>query len=333
MKFPRVPAATASMIIVTTLLSSCSGSEPKPRKPSHTAPPGQFSTLVGIGPAGSPESDPKWFEDPTDLAMARDGKILALTKEYGRVISISSSGKQSQLFSLTQPGEALSMAMQNDGTITIIQKTGSGRLAIETAQPGSTPTKLAELPSAKNPASVHLVLSPENRVMLLEDGRLLQETKPGRFEKFSDFSGMDKKAPILAASPDGNSLILALSDQIVWTQGHRIEKRIKLKSPLYPEDGAAVAADGSGGVYVTGRSTYVSHISAQGRDGSILLGISRVAAACESGPISGPTGDAQERPLGEASALAVTPRQLYVADPICHRILAIGLPAKEYTGH
>jgi hypothetical protein len=334
MKPPRLFTTIVSVMIAGTVLTSCDDGN-STKRPDRSAAPGRFSTIVGIGPTGGPDSDPDWFEDPIDLATTQDGRILALTKEYGRVISVKPNGTQHQEFSLQNNGEALSMAVQSNGTITVARQTTSG-LTIEQAKKGQPPREVADLSAAKNPLSAHLMTSPDGQLLLLKDGRFLKRAGSGKFQPLPGFEGVGTKTPILAAVTDGDSLLIALPNEIAWIKSNRVTRRVKLDLPVYPEDGAAVAPDGAGGAYLTGRSTYVSHISAQGRDGKILLGMAaRVPSVCNSGPISGPTGDAQERPLGEATALGVTHSQLYVADPLCHRILAIGLPAKEYfmTGH
>lgn len=332
MKLPRLSATTVSVIIACTLLTACSDDDTNKQRSTHSALPGQFSTLIGTGPSGSPDSNPAWFEDPVDLATMQDGSILALTKEYGRVFSISPNGARAQQFSLTASGDALSMAVQPDGTITAARQTDSG-LTIERAVKGKLPTEFSKLPAAKNPLSVHLVNSPNGEVLLLKDGVLLKATKSQKFQPIQHFDGIDTKTPILAAATDGDSLLTVLPNEIAWIRNNKAVKHLKLNPPVYPEDGAAVVPDGTGGAYLTGRTTYVSHISAQGRRGTILLGIAHTSSACGNGQISGPTGDAQEHPLGEATALGVIHSQLYVADLLCHRILAIGLPAKEYIGH
>jgi hypothetical protein len=333
MKPPRLFATIVSVVIAGTVLASCDDGKPTKRT-DRSAAPGRFSTIVGIGPTGGPDSDPDWFEDPIDLATAQDGSILALTKEYGRVISVKPNGSQHQELSLPNNGEALSMAVQSDGIITVVRKTTSG-LTIEQTEKGKPPRVVANLPAAKNPLSVHLITSPNGQLLLLEDGRFLERSASGKFEPLPSFEGVDTKTPVLAAAPDGGSLLTVLPDELAWIQHNKVTRRVKLDSKVYPEDGAAVAPDGSGGAYLTGRTTYVSHISTQGRSGDILVGIAHTSSACDRGQISGPTGDEQVRPLGEATALSVSHTQLYVADPVCHRILAIGLPAKEYfaRGH
>jgi hypothetical protein len=334
MKPPRLFTTIVSVMIAGTLLTSCDDKKPTKRT-DRSAAPGRFSTIVGTGPTGGPESDPDWFEDPVDLATAQDGSILALTKEYGRVFSLKPDGSRHQEFSLPNKGEALSMAVQSNGTITVAQKVTSG-LTIEEAKKGQPPTEVAKFPVPKDPQSVHLTISPDGHLLLLKDGRILERQRSGKFESLPRVGAISPKRPTLAAVTDGDSLLTVLPNEIVWIRNNKVIKKVSLDSPIYPEDGAAVVPDGAGGAYLTGRSSYVSHISAPGRDGSILLGTpARIASVCGSGRISGPTGDAQQRPLGEATALGVTHSQLYVADPLCHRILAIGLPAKEYfpRGH
>lgn len=333
MKPPRLWLTIVSVMTAGTVLTSChTGKSTKPTDRSAAAP-GTFSTLIGIGPEGNPDSDPGWFEDPVDLKSVNGGKILVLTKEYGRVFSVDVNGQRRQKFSLPGQGEALSLAVESNGTITVAQKVSSG-LAIVQAEKDGSPREVAKLSAATNPRSVHLVYSPDGQLLLLKDGQLLREVGTGKFAPLARFKGIAADTPVLAAATDGNSLLIALPKEIAWTQQDKVTRRVELDHPLYPEDGAAVVPDGTGGAYVTGRGSYVSHISAQGRDGSVLLGNpARVSSICGSGHISGPTGDAQQRPLGEATALSVTPRQLYVADPLCHRILAIGLPVKEYFTH
>jgi hypothetical protein len=328
MKPPRLFTTIVSVMIAGTIIASCDDGKGTKRT-DRSAAPGRFSTIVGIGPSGGPDSGPDWFEDPIDLATVQDGSILALTKEYGRVFSVKPNGLRHQEFSLPNNGEALSMAVQADGTITIVQKTTSG-LTIEQTEKGQSPREVAKLPAAKNPLSVHLMNSPDGRLLLLKDGRFLERSSSGDFKPLPKFEGVGAKAPVLAAATDGGSLLIVLPNELAWIQQNRVARRVKLDSPVYPEDGAAVAPDGAGGAYLTGRTIYVSHVSAQGRSGDILLGIAHTSSACNTGEISGPTGDAHEHPIGEATALRVTHSQLYVADPLCHRILAIGLPAKEY---
>jgi hypothetical protein len=333
MKPPRLFTTIVSVMIVGTVLASCDDGK-STKRADRSAEPGRFSTIVGIGPEGGPESDPDWFEDPVDLATVQ-GSILALTKEYGRVFSVKPDGSRRQEFSLPNKGEALSMAVLPDGTITVAQKTTSG-LTIEELKKGQPPMEVAKFPVPKDPLSIHLTVSPDGHLLLLKDGRFLKRTDSGKFESLPRVGGISPKTPALAAVTDGDSLLTVLANEIVWVRNNRVTRKVKLDSPVYPEDGAAVAPDGAGGAYLTGRSSYVSHISAQGRDGSILLGTpARISSICGSGQISGLTGDAQQRPLGEATALGVTHSQLYVADPLCRRILAIGLPAKEYfpRGH
>lgn len=315
-------------MIVGTFLASCDDGKPA-RPTNRSAPPGRFSTIIGIGPEGSPDSDPDWFEDPIDLATVQGGGLLALTKEYGRVFSVRSDGSRHQEFSLPN-GEALSMAVLPDGTIAIAQKTTAGLRILEVKK-GQSPIEVAKFSVPKDLLSVHLTVSPDGHLLLLKDGWFQKRTDSGKFESLPRVRGVGPKTSALAAVTDGDSLLTVLSNEIVWIRNNRVTRKVKLDSPVYPEDGASVVPDGAGGAYLTGRSSYVSHVSAQGRDGSILLGLpARVPSICGSGQISGPTGDAQQRPLGEATALGVTRSQLYVADPLCHRILAIGLPAKEY---
>jgi hypothetical protein len=328
MKPPRLFTTIVSVMIASTVLASCEDGK-STKRADRSAAPGRFSTIVGIGPEGGPESDPGWFEDPVDLTTVQGGSILALTKEYGRVFSVKPDGSQRQEFSLANNGEALSMAMQSNGIITVVRKTTSG-LIIEQTQKGQSPREVAKLPAAKNPLSVHLIISPDGQLLVLKDGRFLERSSSGKFEPLPSFEGADNKTPVLAAATDGGSLLTVLPNELAWIQHNKVTRRVKLDSAVYPEDGAAVAPDGSGGAYLTGRTTYVSHISAQGRSGDILVGIAHTSSACDRGQISGPTGDEHVRPLGEATALSVTHTQLYVADPVCHRILAIGLPTKEY---
>jgi hypothetical protein len=328
MKPPRLFTTIVSVMIAGTVLASCDDGKPTKRT-DRSAAPGRFSTIVGIGPTGGPDSDPDWFEDPIDLATTQDGSILALTKKYGRVISVKPNGSQRQEFSLSNNGDALSMAVQSNGTITVVRKTTSG-LAIEQAEKGKSPRAVADLPSAKNPLSVHLIISPDGQLLLLKDGRFLERSSSGKFESLPRFEGVDIKTPVLAAATDGDSLLTVLPNELAWIKHNKVTRRVKLDSKVYPEDGAAVAPDGLGGAYLTGRTTYVSHISIRGRSGDVLIGIAHTSSACNRGQISGSTGDEQVRPLGEATALSVSHTQLYVADPLCHRILAIGLPAKEY---
>jgi hypothetical protein len=329
MKPPRLFTTIVSVTIAGTVLASCDGGK-STKRADRSAAPGRFSTIVGIGPTGGPDSDPDWFEDPIDLATVQGGSILALTKEFGRVFFVKPDGSRRQEFSLPTTGEALSMAVLSNGTITVVQKTTSG-LTIEEKKKGQPPMEVAKLPASKDPLSVHLTVSPDGHLLLLKDGRLLRRTESGKFEPLPRVRGISPKTPTLAAVTDGDSLLTVLPNEIAWVRDNRVTRKVKLDSPVYPEDGAAVAPDGAGGAYLTGRSSYVSHISAQGRNGSILLGTpARISSICGSGRISGPTGDAQQRPLGEATALGVTHSQLYVADPLCHRIIAIGLPTKEY---
>lgn len=329
MKPPRLWLTIVSVMTAGTVITSChTGKSTKPT--DRSAAPGTFSTIIGTGPEGNPDSDPDWFEDPVDVRPVEGGEILALTKEYGRVFSVDVNGRRRQRFSLPDQGEALSMAVEPNGAITVVQKVSSG-LAIVQAEKDGSPRQVAKLSAAKNPRSVHLVTSPDGQLLLLKDGQLLGRTKSGAFEPLPSFKGIPGKAPVLAAVTDGDSLLAVLPTELAWIRGGKVTKQVRLNPPVYPEDGAAVAPDGSGGAYLTGRTIWVSHVSAQGRSGDILIGNAHTSAACDSGPISGPTGDEKPHSLGEASALGIAQHQLYVADPLCHRILAIGLPAKEYV--
>jgi len=332
MKLSRPSATIVRIVIGGALLSSCTGNGNPQHKADTSAGPGRFVTLIGTGPDGGPDSDPGWLEDPVDIVPDINGGLLALTGQFSRVFLIRPNGSKQQLSSLAPAGGTLSMAKQADGSLLIAKQSGTGKLMIRRFESGKSPSDIASVPAAKNPRSVHLVTTGQGDVLLLKDGSFFHQTKSGQYSPLSRFDGIDPKATILAATADGPSLLLALPNKLVWIKDNHAERQVPMAWPLHPQDGASVVPDGAGGAYVSGRSPYVAHISAKGRRGVILLGIGNTPEACGDGRISGPTGDTQERYLGEATALSVTRNELYVADSICHRILAIGLPAREHTG-
>jgi hypothetical protein len=295
-----------------------------------SAPPGHFISVVGTGPDGDPESDPGWFEDPVDLAPAPGGGIFVLTKEYARVFLIHADGSHQQQFSLSTPGEALSMTLQPDGSILVAQRSHkTGNLALWRLQQGRAPDAAGEYPPPKNWDSVHLIRTPDQEVLLLKDGWFFQQEGNGKYEPLQHPHGLSTKNPVLAAAPDGSSLMLLTPTSLIWLQHQKIVRQVRIAG-LDTHDGAAISPDGAGGAFKARYGQSIDHYSKQGHEGYVLLGYGN-APSCGKGPVFGTTGDGRDQRFGEATALLFTGKQLYFADPQCHRVLAIGLPAKEYA--
>lgn len=329
MRLPRLSATILAILAGGTLLSACDGGDHKAAKAILSAPPGRFTSVIGIGPDGDPETKPGWFEDPIDLAPAPGSGILVLTKEYGRVFQIRPDGSHRQLFSLTTPGDALSMAVQSDGTILVAQiDHKTGKLVLWRLLRGQTPERTGEQSPPRNADSVHLVRTPDGKILLLKDGRFLQQSESGKYEPWPYPKGLSAHTNILAAVSDGNSLMLLSPTALVWIRDENVLRRVPIAG-LDAHDGAAISPDGSGGAFKARYGPSIQHYSPQGREGAVLLGYGGITG-CGSGPISGVSGYAKEQKFDKATALLSVGKQLYFADPDCHRVLVIGLPSKEY---
>jgi hypothetical protein len=324
----RLRATLLTTVALGTLLSSCNSGHGQ-AKAITSAAPGRFTTVIGTGPEGNPDSNSDWFEDPIDLALRPHGGIFVLTKENGRVVSILPNGSHKQDFTLDQPGEALSMAVRADGVVLVAQKVQkTGKLAVWASQPNLPARKIDELPSPRNVESVHLVTTPEGKVLLLRDGQFLEQDSQEKFHSTPTTEILGHHRNVLAAVSDGKSLMLLLPDALIWTEKSITIRRVPVLR-MDSNDGATIAPDGSGGAYKARYGPAVEHYSARGREGSILLGYGGISA-CGSGRPSGPTGDAHEQKFDSATALLRAGTQLFFTDPNCHRVLVIGLPAKEY---
>lgn len=325
----RPCAAVLALLIVQACVTSCSDHDEKKGKTSFTAAPGRFTTVIGTGPDGSPESDSGWFEDPIDLTPGPAGSVLALTKAYGRVFEIRPDGTKSQLLTLPKPGDALSIKAQQDGSILVAQTSDDARKLILWHSTGNgIATEISEQTAPKNPDSTHLVDAPGGKVLLLKDGQLQEQTPNGAFKPIRRPHGLQPDANILAASKDGNSLMVVLPTEFAWIADGRVVRRLQI-AEMDARDGATITPDGSGGAFLARYGPAVDHYSSNGRDGAILLGYGAIAG-CGNGTISGATGDASQQNIGKVTSVLRVGNQVYFADPQCHRVLSIGLPAKEY---
>lgn len=337
MKRSKFTAAILIAALGGALVSSCSDSK-NPPKAHLSAPPGRFDTVIGVGPEGDADTTKGWIEDPIDLATAPGGGIYVLTKEFGRIYEISPDGTYRQRFTLRTRGDALSMAVERDGSVLVAQWThnpgaghNDGSLSIQRVRDERPPAEIARFSTPKNVESVHLVTSPDGDVLLLKDGWFLQRDQSGKFQSIARPKGLDPDANVITAARDNGKLMLMLPLKIVWLQGNSVTKQVLIPEAT-PADGGAISPDESGSAFITGRGAAIEHVLAgDRRTGSVLLGYGGSPGSCANGEISGATGTGRSQNLGEAAALLVMEKQLYVADPVCHRVLTIGLPAREFA--
>jgi WD40 repeat protein len=329
MTVSRLRIALLALLASSAIVTSCNDNH-KHSSTITPADPGRFITIIGTGPDGDPDSNSGWFEDPIALAALPHGGFLVLTGENGRVFSVQSNGSYKQEFTLDQPGEALSVAVRSDGSILVAQELETtGRLALWKLQQGQPPQKIDELSKPRNTESVHLVKAPDGEVLLLEDGRFLEGDTRDRYHSTPHTKTLSSHGSVLAAVSDGSKLMLLLPDALVWMQNDKTVHRVPVPK-MDAHDGASISPDGSGGAYKVRYGPAIDHYSAQGREGAVLLGYGG-SSGCGEGRVSGPTGDGHEHNFDRATALLKEGEQLFFADPGCHRILAIGLPTKEFA--
>lgn len=318
------------VLLAEACIASCDGDHRKQEKAILSAPPGQFATVIGTGPEGSPESSSGWFEDPIDLTAAPGGGILVLTKTNGRVFVIRPDGSHLQEFSLPVAGDALSIETQPDGTVIVAEIVRqTGKLAIWRRGIGQSANIVEQQSAPNNIDGTHLVRAPDGKVMLLKDGWLQEESASGAFKPMRRPKGMTSDADVLAAATDGDTLMLLLPAEIIWLNNDRVIRRLPI-AEMDAHDGATITSDGSGGAFMARYGPAIEHYSSQGKNGTVLLGYGGITG-CGKGNISGITGSGRDQNFSKATSLLNMGKQLYFADPECHRVLTIGLPPKEYA--
>jgi hypothetical protein len=330
MKVVELSTTILTGALVAATVSSCSSGDHKQTRATLSASPGRYATVIGAGPEGSPESGSGWIEDPIDLAIAPEDGIFVLTKTNGRIYTIRHDGSHQQGFSLPSPGDAVSIDTRPDGSLLVAQLTDdAGKLALWRLQRGKTPEKTDEQSAPKNADNVHLVHEPDDNILLLKDGHLQQISAQGTHESMPNPKGLAADSNILAAAADGDSLLLLLPAEFAWVKDNRVIRRLPI-AKMDAHDGATIAPDGSGGAFVARYGPAIDHYSSQGHDGTVLLGYGDITG-CGKGSVSGPTGNASDQYFSKATSLLSSNGQLYFTDPECHRVLTIGMPAKEYS--
>ena len=329
MTMPRLRVALLALLASSAIVTSCNDTHKQGNKIA-SADPGRFITIIGTGPDGNPDLNPGWFEDPIALATLPKGGFLVLTGENGRVFSVQTNGSYKQGFTLDQPGRALSIGVRSDGSIVVAQELqATGGIALWKLQQGQPPQKIDELPKPRNMESIHLVRDPEGKLLLLDDGRLLEGDTRDRYHSTPYTKALGSHGTVLAAAADDTKLMLLLPDALIWMENDKIARRVPVPK-MDARDGASISPDGSGGAYKARYGPAIDHYSAQGREGAVLLGYGG-SSGCGKGKVSGPTGDGREHNFDRATALLKVEGQLFFTDPGCHRVLAMGLPTKEYA--
>ncbi|WP_147425303.1 hypothetical protein [Bailinhaonella thermotolerans] len=286
--------------------------------------------MLGVGPNGGKGA----IQSPVDLIEA-PGNALFYLGESGAVFRLGPDGHATRYAtgpvreSADEVLTPLSIALAPDGSILLAAISEADLLTIYRLTPGNPAERLTTAGKAKSPNNVHLVTDSAGEVLLLKDGWLSKTSGSGGLESLPRPTGLPGSAEVLAAAKDGQDLLLALTDELLWIRDGHIARRVRLRGTINAADGVTLAPDGQGGAYYANRSSHISRFHANGGQGILVTGRGIASTACSDGIVSGPTGDGRIQEFGEITGLVRRGDQLAVADKACSRLLAIGLPAKE----
>lgn len=325
-------SAVLAVMVVASLVGGCTKSgtrhtaSPDTSVPTTTvsARPGQLALVAEAGRPGDADLDKRSrLSEIKELLPSPEGGLIVVSHKDDRIFSEVTPAGQVKGFLLQHGAKlpdgtvfagAMTALLNSDGSALVINE--SGMLARVTG--AGQATDLGTIPKDGGTGSPHL-LRDKKGVPILELAGSAYRIK--LVDEKASFSKMSIKSPpagftYSALSPDGkDSYADDGKDRVV-----RLNSAGRITSTYHVQANGGIASLSPGeanSAWVGMTDGSVFHLSVDGRTEMVARGGATCSHAFNSSPTSGSISD--------ADVLVAIATQVYVSDPGCRRIVALGI--------